>query len=131
MGHLTAEHVWAGCKYQLAAVIFLPSVSLQDLSQPGCAHVFHKLEEFVKGHAPTICWNPKVELHGTSQQQMHGKSTSDVVKVGQSATLLVGELSFVVQVVRVNPIFVRTFCSLGLLFHIALLVCSLLNSICA
>jgi len=29
----------------------------------------------------------------------HGKSTSDVVKVGQSATLLVGELKCVVQVV--------------------------------
>jgi hypothetical protein len=40
----------------------------------------------------------------------HGKSTSDVVKVGQSATLLVGEMRCPGRGLRVNPIFFRTFC---------------------
>ena len=35
----------------------------------------------------------------------HGKSTSDVVKVGQSATLLVGEMRCPGRGLRVNPIF--------------------------
>lgn len=82
----------------------MPRVPLQDLArQPGCTHVFHKLDEFVKGHAPTVCRNPKMKLHGSAGcfvachlHSENGRITSDAVKV---PTVLVAEFSCVVIVV--------------------------------